>query len=552
MAAGIRSAAAVAVAVGLLAVGCSSASDNTGRGASTLDTTASGELKLDWILDQPADPRIGGKMAFGLNAETDGWNVTSSRWSGSAYIVGSTIFDPLAAYDTDYEPQPYLAESIASNDDFTVWTIGLRSGVNFHDGTAVNADAVVENLKAHQVSPLTAPTMDYIVEEGITKVDDLTVQIEMRLPWSTFPHLLTVQPGYIMSPNMMAAENGGSRKPVGSGPFSFESWVPDSALKVKKNPSYWRDGLPRLDDIEFQVIKDVQARGRALETGQIDIMESGDARQIARFAGMAASGKYQMYGDDNAENSETFIALNVTKPPFDDPLARRILAHGVDTAALSQAAYDGFFPPANSMFAPNSPYYDAEAGYPEFDLEEATRLHEEYKAKNGGRPLAFSANITPTPEIQNIAQTLQQQANLAGIEVKLNTMDQPKLIVDAVSRNYEATGFILFGSPTPDRDSVFFMNEPEGSFLNITGIDNPRITEAMQAARATDDRAVQIEQYKILQREMAIDLNFIWLVHNLAAVVFQPNVFGVADWTLPDGTAGGRAVTPFLAEAWLQ
>jgi len=534
----------------MLAAGCSKASENTGN-ESTLDTTAAGSLQLDWVLEQPVEVQSGGKLAFGLNAESDGWNVTSSRWAGSAYIVGSAIFDPLAAYNTEYEPQPYLAESITPNDDFTVWTIGLRSGVNFQDGTAVNSAAVVKNLKAHQVSLLTAPTMDYILPDGITAKDDLTVEVAMRLPWSTFPHLLTVQPGYVMAPSMMDAPDGGVRNPVGSGPFTFERWVTDSELTVDKNPNYWREGLPLLDNIEFQVIKDVQTRGRALETGAIDIMESGDAIQIARFAGLAAKGDVQMYGDDNGENSETFIALNTTQPPFNDPLARQILAYGTDTKALSQAAYDGYFPPADGMFAENSPYY-IETDYPEYDLAKATELHEQWKAAHNGEPLAFKANITPTPEIQNIAQTLQQQANLAGVEVTLNTMDQPKLIVDAVSRTYEATGFILFGAPTPDRESVFFMNEPEGSFLNITGIDNPNIVAAMETARATDDKAAQIEQYKVVQQEMAKDLNFIWLVHNLSAIIFQNNVFGVADTTLPDGAAGGRTITPFLTEAWIQ
>jgi ABC-type transport system substrate-binding protein len=538
--------AAAAVAMGLVAAGCSSASDNTGTESGSVDTTPEGEVQLNYIKEQPAQPTEGGLLAFGLNAETDGWNTASARWSGSAYIVGNTIFDPMAVYGTDGKPIPYLAQSFEPNEDFTVWTITLREGPMFHDGTPVNADAVVKNLDTHMESILTKPAMALV--EDIRAVDNLTVEVTMTDPWSTFPLLLVAQPGYMMAPSMIDAEDG-SRKPVGSGPFTFESWVPGANLKVRKNTEYWREGLPHLDNIEFTVFADVQTRGRALENGEIDVIETGDARQIMKFAALARDGKFQMMSDENSEQAETFIALNTTKPPFDDPLARQILAYGTDTQGLSDAAYDGIFEPARGMFSEDSPYY-VETDYPTYDLEKAKALHEEYKAKYG-RPLSFTANITPTPEIQNIAQTLQQQASLAGVEVKLNAIDQVTLISDAVSRNYEATGFILFGAPDPEREYVFLADDPTDSFLNITGNKNQTIIDAVAAGRTSGDPAKQREAWAIVQQEQAKDLNFIWLVHNLAAIVFDNAVYGLADATSPDGTPILRTLTPFLTETFM-
>ena len=539
---------ALVAAIGLFSAACSSASDNAAD-ESTMDTTDSGELQLTYTQEPPGEPTTGGQLAFGLNAETDGWDVTQNRWSGSAYIVGGSVFDPLVALGADGRPHPYLAESIDPNENFTLWTITLRPGVTFHDGSAVNAEAVARNLRAHQESLLTAPSMDFVADDGIQVVDDLTVEVTMDLPWSTFPDLLTGQPGYVMAPSMMDAEDG-TRNPVGSGPFEFDSWVPGQDLQVTKYDDYWRDGLPYLDAVQFQVLVDVQTRGRALETGQIDALETQDANQIRTFAEDARAGEVQMYSDDNLENSETFIALNTTQPPFDDPLARQVLAYGVDTQGLSDAAYGGLFPPASGMFAENSPWY-AESDYPEYDLDRAIELHEEYKANNGGQPLTFTANITPTPEIQAIAQTLQQQARQSGVEVELNSIDQTALIADAVSRNYEATGFILFGSALPDRESVFFSDIPEGSLLNITGNQNQVIIDAVTALRATDDPEEQAEQWAIIQQEQAKDLNFIWLVHNLAAIVYTNTVFGFIETTLPDGSEGARTMTPFLTEVWV-
>lgn len=541
-----RMAAAAAVALGMVAAGCSSASENAGTDTGSVDTTPDGAVQLNYIKEQPAEPVDGGALAFGLNAETDGWNTTSARWAASAYIVGNTIFDPLAVYGTDGEPIPYLAESFDPNDDFTVWTLTLRDGPTFHDGTPVNADAVVKNLEAHMESILTKPAMKLV--QSVRAVDNLTVEVTMSDPWSTFPLLLVAQPGYVMAPSMMDAEDG-SRNPVGSGPFIFESWVPSANLKVKKNPDYWREGLPHLDNVEFKVYADVQTRGRALENGEVDAIETGDAAQIEKFATAAKDGKFQMMTDENSEQSETFIALNTTRPPFDDVLARQILAYGTDTQGLSDAAYGGLFEPARGMFSEGSPWY-VETDYPTYDLEKAKALHEEYKAKYG-KPLSFSANITPAPEILAIAQTLQSQAALAGVEVQLNSMDQVTLISDAVTRNYDATGFILFGAPDPEREYVFLADDPEGSFLNITGNKNQAIVDAVAESRTTLDIDKRREAWATVQKEQAKDLNFIWLVHNLAAIVFDNTVYGLADQTTPDGSPMLRTLTPMLTETFI-
>jgi len=533
------------VALTLVAGGCSQAGDGDGSG-SAINTDDDGQVRLDFVNDPPGEPVAGGSLAFGLSAETDGWDVTAGRWASSAYVVGNAIYDPLAAYDADFEPQPYLAESFASNDDFTSWTITLRPGVEFHDGTPVNAEAVAANLTAHTTSLLTSTAVSFV--DSISVAGDLDVQVDMIKPWSTFPNTLTSQIGYVMAPSMIEAADG-SRNPVGSGPFVFDQWTPGQRLNATRNDNYWRDGLPYLDAVEFQVLPDIQTRSRAMDAGQIQGMQTSDASQILRFADAAAEGKVQMYSDDNAEVEETFIGLNVSKPPFDDPIARQALAYSVDRQALTDQAYEGLFPPAVSPYQPSSPFF-IDAGVPEFDPDKARELVAEYEAKYGTK-LAFTANILPVPEIRRIAETLQQQAGDVGIEVTLDAMDQPTLLVRALTGDYEATGFILFGSPVLDSEYVFIADFPEGNPLNFTRNKNPRIVDALDAARATTDVNERAEAFAEVQRQMAVDGNFVFMVHNISAVVYSTNVFGIADWTLPSGEAGGRTTTPLLTEAWI-
>lgn len=538
--------------VALIAAGCAQAGDDqaadgdpdgTGGAISTVDA------ELNFVNEPPSDASAGGELAFGLDAETDGWDVTSSRWAGSAYTVGGTIYDPLAVYDSDLRAEPYLAESWEHNDDFTEWRIHLREGAEFHDGTPVDAEAVAINLQTHQESALTNPAVSFL--DTVSAEDDLTVLVEMEKPWSTFPDVLASQIGYVMAPSMIEAEDG-SLNPVGSGPFVFESWTPDQDLRVSRNENYWRDGLPYLDSIHFQVMPDGQTRSRSLDTGQIDALRAGgtDAAQIVRFAEQAADGELQMFADDNLETEETFVAFNVEEPPFDDPLARRAVAYALDRQALSDQAYEGLFPPAYGPYMENSPFYH-EADVPRYDPDRARELAEEYEEKHG-EPLSFTANILPEPSIQRIAQTLQQQAQEVGIQVELDAMDQTSLIVAALSGNYEATGFILFGSRLLDRDYVFIADYPEDNDLNFTNNVNPEIIDALDTARETDDEEVWDEQFARVQDEFAEDLNFLFLVHNLSAIVYDNDVFGLANWTLPDGEPAGRSVTqPILAEVWI-
>jgi ABC-type transport system substrate-binding protein len=547
---------AVTAAAGLVAGACTSATENVDR--TTAETTAEGELRLDYVLDQPSDPSAGGSVVYGIGDEGDGWNVSSSRWAGASYTVGKSVFDPLMEYDQNLELQPYLAQSVTSNEGFDVWTIALRPGVVFHDGAALDAEALKRHLDTVREAGLTGPALALI--ETVTVVDDLTVELTMNQSWSTFPVALTSQLGYVMAPSMLDDPDS-SRNPVGTGPFVFGEWRIDESFTAAKNSSYWRDGLPYLDNIEFRVTNDVQTRSRDLLTGADDIIETSDALQLQQLAKEAGQGNIQLYTDTNSEQSEIFIAFNL-RPDSDSPfrdgqpgdagqIARDAVAWGIDREGLSQAAFSGVFPAAYGPHQESSVWYVDVPERPGFDLEKAKGLAAEYQQLTG-QPLAFEANIIPTPEVQNIAQALQQQAREAGIEVTLQTLDQPKLIADALTGDFDATGFILFGAPTLERDSVFFADLPPGSALNFTGNSNPEIIAALEQLRSTLDPEVQKEAFGRIQQEMAKDNNFAFLVSQLTAIGFSTKVFGLADMSLPDGGTAQRSINPFLTETWVQ
>jgi peptide/nickel transport system substrate-binding protein len=179
----------------------------------------------------------------------------------------------------------------------------------------------------------------------------------------------------------------------------------------------------------------------------------------------------------------------------------------------------------------------------------------QYQAKHG-KPLSFTALLPSDPVYSTVAQALQSQAQAFGVTVTLQTVEQASLITTVLTGKYQAAGFVLYSTPTLDRAYPFIATKPTpGLSLNFTRNDNPRITAAMDAARATDDPAKQKEQYAIVQHELAVDLDRVFLVHSISGIAFSNRAHGLTTTTAPDTqvavTAGNGISSPFLTSAWL-
>lgn len=554
----------VVVAAGLLGAACSANTSNQGQ------TGTSVEGGMQFVDADAGPPVAGGSLAFCIGGETaTGWDPTTSQWVSSSYNVANSVFDPLVAVGADGEYVPYLLESITPNEDFTVWTLKIRPGITFHNGTALDAEAVAKNIKIRTERGIIATAFDPI--ESVEETGDLEVTVTMETPWSTFPYALTAQAGYMQAPEQIATPGTNdpnpqeaTRNPIGTGPFKFVEWVQDKEFTARKNENYWQkdaDGnaLPYLEEISFPVLVDFQSRNQSLDSGQCDVLETTDAASIQSYTEKAEAGTVQMYTDDGLEPGKIFITLNTSKPPFDDPKAREILAYGIDTQQVSDDGFLGVFPPASGPFSKSNDAYitPEEAGYPSYDLEKARQLHEEYKAKHNGEPLKFSSIIPPVTEYQQVAELIRQMGQPFGLEVEIKTEDQPTIVNDLVTGNYESSGTasqgrILFTSPIPDGDYIFIASEPviDGVSLNFARYDNPTLRQCLDDMRKTDDRAAWKTAGECVQKELAKSLQYIWLVEIRNAVVMQNNVHGFVDQTAPDGQALPDSPNPFYAQVW--
>jgi peptide/nickel transport system substrate-binding protein len=200
-------------------------------------------------------------------------------------FVGNQLYDGLTRFDLsdpDAVPQivPALAESWDANEDLTQWTFTLRPGVTFHDGEPWDADAAIYNLDRY-VNP-SAPQFHQALNaqaglsiggiESFSKVDDMTIQINTKGPWSYLPvDLATV---FFASPKAVEelGNDGFASKPVGTGPFEFVELIRGERLTLEKNESYWR-GAPKVDKVILRPIPDPTARVAALRSGEVNWIE---------------------------------------------------------------------------------------------------------------------------------------------------------------------------------------------------------------------------------------------------------------------------------------
>ena len=226
-------------------------------------------------------------MIFGVEADTSSpWRPSEMGCAISCYQVMSSVYDTLVVTTDDGGWAPYLAESVTPNDDYTVWTIRVRPGVRFHDGTTLDGAAVADNLSRAKNGSLTGVELADVTKIAVNADDPLAADVTMRRPWTTFPIYLAMQIGMIASPTWLRASDSDDTlkaKPVGTGPFVFVDYKSNEFFKAKRNATYWNQPYPFLDAVEFRPVADALQRRDALVSGALDMIHTTNGETIAKY-----------------------------------------------------------------------------------------------------------------------------------------------------------------------------------------------------------------------------------------------------------------------------
>jgi peptide/nickel transport system substrate-binding protein len=507
-------------------------------------------------------PQRGGKIIYGLEAETGGgWCLPGSQLAAPGIQVANAVYDTLTIPASDgeggVEYAPFLAESVEHNDTFTEWTIKVRDGITFHDGTPLNADAVKGTLDAFRgENPnIGAPLFTFVLEKvsAVDVVDDLTVRVTTEIPWVAFDAFLwaTGRLG-IVAPAQLAAPDTCNRNLIGTGPFrvvNCESedcgWTVNDKFVAERNPDYWREDengkqLPYADAVEFRPVVDVSQRVNGLKGDELNVIHTTDGQQIQNLRRDAEAGQITLLESDFA--AETSYTMLNTRPesPFSNQHARLALAYAADPQDIIDTTQAGLPTRSFQPFAPDNIAYNDpdELNFPKQDLDKAREEIELYKQETGQSELAFTLLSTTDPGTVKIAQIAQSQAEEAGIRVTLEQVEQTQIINTALSGDFQATVWRNHPGGDPDTQYVWWYSVTEegaDNFVNFGRIKDPDIDRIFTEGRSETDPARRAEIYQELPKIFAEQAYNIWGYYTLWAFAAADNVHGLFPPQLPDG-----------------
>ena len=428
---------------------------------------------------KPPAPRRGGTLTAAL--------------TGGASSDSLTPFNPLNPLDTARFYQLYnqliglndnavpsleLATEVSSNPQATVWTIRLRDGVTFHNGKDLEAADVlyslqqITNPKFPQPGALLIAALDL---GGAKILDKLTLQIPTHTPFAILQEALASGPFFFIVP-----ADFNPHRPVGTGPFRYESFTPGMQSTFTKNPDYWQDGLPYVDKVVISDFSDESAQVNALSAGQADLIQYLSPASMKTVT--SQGGKLLIAGG----GGWTPFTMRVDQAPFSDVRVRQAMRLLIDRKEMLRVLFEGYGRIGNDLYSIEDPDYDSELPQREQDLSEARSL----LRAAGQQNLSVTLVSSPiAPGMQGAATIFKQQAIGAGVTVNLR--ETP--VTEFFGPNYTKWTFAQdWWTGYPYFTQVASGTLPTAPY-NETHFNNPRFFQLYHEGITTTDLAKRRE-----------------------------------------------------------
>ncbi len=378
-------------------------------------------------------PKEGGTFVVAIPGDLNRTDPALVDDANSTYVL-EQVLETLVTLKpgTGGEIIPALAESWTISPDGLQYTFKIREGIKFHDGTDLNAEAVKVNFDRWMNIPQSYVDLGYtyyidtVITPQVTSVtapDPTTVVVTLNQPNSAFLIQMTLTPFAISSPKALEEGNasapdfannkyatGGPPAAVGTGPFMFKSWVPGTEVVLVKNPDYWNAaaGGPYLDQITFKPITDSTATLNAIQAGEVDLVQAISPVDLATVQSDPNLQAIDRGGSCNVG----LLAMQQSKPPFDNLKIRQAVAAAVNRQAL----VDAFFGGAGvvpTTYAPPGTQYAKDVNFPAYDPEAAKQLIAESGVTDLSFDFWYPSDVTraympdPKGEFESILRDLE-------------------------------------------------------------------------------------------------------------------------------------------------
>jgi peptide/nickel transport system substrate-binding protein len=501
-------------------------------------------------------PRRGGTLVIGQFPEPPHLTVAFAS-SGPGNNISPKIFDGLLTYDHELGPQPQLAESWVVAPDGLSITFKLREGVKWHDGKPLTAEDVSFSLLEIWRKLLARGRTTFAVVEAVETPDPLTVVLRLSAPAPYIlngltSHLAQVLPKHLYDGTDIA-KNPANVAPVGTGPFRFVRWERGSYLRLERNPDYWDQPKPYLDQVVFRFLPDAAGRAAALETGEVQLVaETGipgsDLRRLARQPEITVETKGYNY-----IAPITFLVFNLDRKPFDDIRVRRAIAHAIDRDFLIRNVWYGYGKPATGPLPQGlSSFYSADVPIYAFDPERAKALLDEAGLRPGadGVRLAFTHDSLPYGEqYQRTGEYLRDALGRIGIKVELRSQDYGSYVRRIyTTRDFDTANYLISVGPDPaiGAQRLYWSAgfQPGVAFSNAAHYANAEVDQVLEAAQVETDPVRRKDLYNRFQSMVQEDLPQIPLV--------AIDQITVTNSRLRDHTTVAEGVKASLADAYFR
>jgi glutathione transport system substrate-binding protein len=357
-------------------------------------------------------------------------------------------------------------------------------------------------------------------------VDDTTVKVVLKYPFGAFVNDIAHPGALIISPKSYETYGKDiARHPAGTGMFQLDSMTADT-LVLKKNPNYWRPGLPKLDSVTYKAVPENGARMAMLQAGEAQLIFPVPPEMIKTLANsptIAIFNQPSILG--------RFVYLNVLRKPYDDLRVRQALNYAVDKNAYIKVVWSGYADPMDSPVPPGLPFYKKQGSYP-YDPAKAKQLLAE-----AGYPNGFTDTITTGVSTlgQRGAQFLQQQLAIVGVTLKVEALESGVLTAKLfnVTKPEDATTTIVYGgwsSSTGDADwgtrPMLYTKAFPPVLSNLAWYSNPITDAGIDEGLSTVDPVKRAAAYQKVQAEVWKDAPWIFLSVDRSLAAYSKKLTG--------------------------